>query len=99
MQQTKVTSISVISATRDAKWCLDVESDISYGSTERQKLDVYTQKDSAGKKGQKNLSLKHVCVCGGGGEGGILYCAFNPLTAKATQISYSQHRHKSHAIY
>ena len=74
MQQTKVTSISVISATRDAKWCLDVESDISYGSTERQKLDVYTQKDSAGKKGQKNLSLKHVGGGGGGGGGYSVLC-------------------------
>ncbi|XP_070176573.1 kynurenine formamidase-like [Littorina saxatilis] len=37
--------------TREAKWCLDVEADISYGSTEKQKLDVYTQKNSAGKKG------------------------------------------------
>lgn len=38
-------------ACREAQWCLDVESDISYGPTERQKLDVYTKKNSAGQKG------------------------------------------------
>ncbi|KAK7497001.1 hypothetical protein BaRGS_00011737, partial [Batillaria attramentaria] len=36
---------------REAQWCLDVELDVSYGPTERQKLDVYTQKNSAGQKG------------------------------------------------
>ncbi|XP_076436349.1 kynurenine formamidase-like [Babylonia areolata] len=46
-------------ATREARWCLDVETDITYGSTPRQKLDVYTQKNSAGKKGSPFFVVLH----------------------------------------
>ena len=68
-----MTWISVISATRDARWCLDVEADISYGSTERQKLDVYTLKNSVGKKGEVNFSFKQKGFGKGGGGHSVLF--------------------------
>lgn len=46
-------------ATREAQWCLDVETDISYGPSPKQKLDVYTQKNSSGKKGSPIFVYLH----------------------------------------
>ncbi|KAL8559791.1 hypothetical protein ACOMHN_030127 [Nucella lapillus] len=50
---------TVTDKTREAQWVLDVETDIAYGSSERQKLDVYTQKNSAGKKGSPFFVFIH----------------------------------------
>ncbi|XP_025114029.1 kynurenine formamidase-like isoform X2 [Pomacea canaliculata] len=41
---------TVTDASREAQWCLAVESGISYGNSEKQKLDIYTQKNTSGAK-------------------------------------------------
>ncbi|KAK7095064.1 hypothetical protein V1264_006525 [Littorina saxatilis] len=51
-QQVLESHVKVTSdGTSEAKRCLEVKAGISYGSTDKQKLDVYSRKNSAGKKG------------------------------------------------
>lgn len=50
---------TVSDGSREAQWCLNVDADISYGPTERQKLDIYSQKNSAVKKGAPIFVFLH----------------------------------------